>query len=195
MALRLPRLINSFAIAEKEGLPTLTFIQWWDAFAKQIEASVNSITAALEAAGIAQTAATNAQAAADAAQAAADSVENVAKLSNSGTSGLTITATDAGSDVTINISSHTRLYGDGTSVSVDSGSLTTLAYSTKYYIYYDDSSFLGGAVTYQSTTDMATAAQTGNRHLVGSVTTPAASDPDVDGGVLGPPGIPGIEEP
>lgn len=188
MALKLPRFLRTLAIVDDKGAPTVAFHQWWESVLKQIENSVNSIQAALEAAGIAQ-------AAAEAAQNAANSAQSVAKLTNSGAAGLTITATDAGSNASIDISSHTRVYGDGSSVSVNAGSLSGLAYSTTYYIYYDDPSFAGGSVTYQVTTSQMTASQTGSRHLVGGVVTPAAGGVPVDGGGPRPPGFGGTEIP
>ena len=182
MSLKLPRFLRTLSIVDEKGAPTLAFHQWWESVLKQIETSINGIQDALTAAGIAN-------AAAVAAQNAASTAQNAVKLTTSGTTGLTITATDAGSNVTITISSHTRVYGDGATVSVNSGSLTGLNYTTTYYIYYDDSSFAGGAVTYQATTSQMTAAQTGVRHLVGGVTTPAAGGTPSDGGGFGPPGF------
>lgn len=195
MALKLPRLRRELKIVSKEGTPDLSFQQWWDRLATQIESSINNIQAAIDAANLAQAAADTAQAAADAAADAADDAAAVAKLTGSGIDGASpLTATDAGSDATISIASHTRAYSDGTSVSVNSGSVTGLAYSTTYYIYYDDSSFAGGAVTYLSTTDQATATQTGARHLVGGITTPAAAAGDTNGGSPEAPGF-GFEIP
>lgn len=156
-----------------------------------MEEIVLDIQAAQNAADAAQAAANDAQTAASDAQAAADNVESVTKLSGSGTDGLILSASDAGSDATINISAHTRIYADGSQVAVDSGSLTGLAYSTIYYIYYDDANFLGGAVAYQFTTTKTVAAQTGARHLVGQITTPAALDPDTGGET---PAVPGFDK-
>lgn len=196
MAFRIPRFDRSIPVVESNRTPTLPFHIWWDKAAKAIEDAINGIQDALIAAGIAlnaaedaQAAADTAQAAADAAQAAAEGAGTVSKLSGSGTDGLTVTATDAGTDVTINISAHTRLYSDGTSVSVDAGSLTGRNYATTYYLYYDDPTYAGGAVTYQSTVTQSTAAQVNGRHLVGEVTTPAAGQPDEGGQV---PGVPGF---
>lgn len=187
---------RSQAIVDSEGRPTF-FLQraWEDAqqatyeailaipgVAAAVVAAQAAADAAQVAADTANTAATNADAAAQ--QAAADSA-----LATSGTSGLTITATDAGTDATIAISAHTRVYGDGTSVAVNAGNLTGRAYSTTYYIYYDDSSRAGGAVTYQTTTSQATAAQTGSRHSLGAVTTPAALGGPSTGAPNLPPGV------
>lgn len=183
MALKLPRFLRDLSIVDvTKGTPTIAFHQWWESVLQQIESSVNGIQAALDAAGIAQAAADNANAAAAAAS-------NTAKLSNSGVTGLTFTATDAGSDVTISISSHTRSYADGTSVAVNGGSFTGLLYSTTYYVYYNDSTFSGGSVSYQITTSQMDAVQGGVRHLVGAITTPAAAAGPTDGGFPPPPGF------
>jgi hypothetical protein len=199
MAFKLPRLQRLAAIAGKDGLPDRAFHQWWDTFAKSLETAINdladsvaAIQAAQDAADAANAAAAAADAAALAAQGAADDAASTSALANSGVTGATITATDAGADASITISGHTRVYGDGTSVAVTGATLTGRAYSTFYYVYYDQASRAGGAVTYQTTTSEATAAQTGDRHLVGSVTTPAAAAPDTDGNYVGAPGVGGI---
>jgi hypothetical protein len=144
------------------------------------------------AAATAQTSATTANTAATTAQTTATAITLAQELANSYVSGATITATDAGANVTIAISGHTRYYphadGTTTSVSVTGGSLTGLAYSTKYYIYYDQASRAGGAVTYASTTSATTAAQIEPRHVVGSVMTPAAAGAPLTGGYVLPPG-------
>ena len=188
MALKLPRFLRTLSIVDEKGQPTIAFHQWWESVLKQVEQSINAIQDALDAAGIAN-------AAAVAAQNAANSAQSVAKLTNSGAAGLTITANDVGSDAAIDISSHTRVYGDGTNVSVNSGSLSGLAYNTTYYVYYDDPSFAGGSVTYQVTTSQMTASQTGSRHLVGGVVTPAAGGVPVGGSGPKPPGFGGTEIP
>lgn len=193
VAFKIPRFDRSLPIVEDNRTPTLPFHIWWDRAAKAIEQAITGIQSALEAAGIALDAAEVAQQAAADAQTAADSVGTVSKLSGSGVSGLTLTATDAGTDVTISISAHTRVYSDGTSVSVNAGNFTGMAYSTTYYIYYDDPTFAGGAVTYLTTTTQATAAQTNDRHLVGQVTTPAAGQPPEDGYKPAVPGFGGLE--
>lgn len=187
MALKLPRFLRTLSIVDEKGAPTLAFHQWWESVLKQIELSINGIQAALDAAGIATTAAA-------AAQNAANQVAATTKLVNSGITGLTFTASDAGSDATISISAHTRVYGDGTSVSVNSGTITGLVYNTTYYVYYLDPTFSGGSVTYLNTTVQTDAAQTGARHLVGMITTPGAGSPPSGGGSPGLPGF-GFEIP
>lgn len=196
MPLKLPRLQSRVAVTDKAGMPDRAFHQWWDSFARTLETAVNdladsvaAIAAAQAAADAANAAAAAADAAALAAQGAADDAAATSSLANSGIPGVTITGTDAGANVTVTISAHTRVYGDGTSVSVNGGSVTALAYSTLYYIYYDQASRAGGAVTYQATTSQTTAAQTGDRHLVGQVTTPAALAAPTDGDYVGAPGL------
>lgn len=201
--MRLDRLQRGVPIVGNDRVPNQPFQTLWQRTVENIESALDQlqnqidlITAAQAAADAAQDAAdtaTAAAAAADAAattaQGAADTANSTASLANSGVTGITITATDAGTDATINISSHTRVYADGTSVSVTGGSITGLAYSTLYYIYYDQASRLGGSVTYVATTDEGTAAQVGDRHTVGAITTPAAAAGDTGGNFVRPPGV------
>lgn len=194
--IRLDRLLRFEKVANADGTVDADFQAKWQTVMENIESSVNAVIDAQNAADAANAAAAAADAAAAAAQTAADDATTAAataaadsSLASSGVTGLTMTATDAGADATITISGHTRIYGDGTSVSVTGGSVTGLAYSTGYYLYYDQASRLGGAVTYVATTSAATAAQTGDRHSLGAVTTPAAAGPPNDGNVNLPPGV------
>lgn len=165
-----------------------------------IETLISGLASALAAVTAAQAAATTAQAAATAAQTSADAAAATAttsaaetQLADSYVGGATITATDAGANVTITISAHTRYYpqanGTTTSVAVSGGSVTAQPYSTLIYIYYDDPTRVGGAVTYLATTSSLTAAQAGARHTVGSVTTPAALAAPAGGHTVAPRGI------
>lgn len=194
MPLNLPRLPRNVKLTDANGQPTQIFQQWWQTAAKAIEAQFGAVDAAIAAqaaADAANTAAEAANTAAETAQDAADAVTAESNLVNSYVTGTPpiLTATDAGANVTITIAAHSRVYGDGTTVSVTGGNLTGLSYSTTYYIYYDQASRAGGAVTFVSTTTGNTAAQTGDRHLVGSVLTPAAAGAPVDGDYVAPPGI------
>lgn len=83
-----------------------------------------------------------------------------------------LTASDAGATATISIAAFT-LYVGSLSVSVNSGSVTGLAFSTKYYIYFDDTNLAGGAVTYVATTTHYAPSQANGRVYVGYITTPA----------------------
>lgn len=216
MTLKVSTLSQAAPIADENGNPTAYFLQNFNGIIANIVSSINDIEAAQAAAAAAQTAADTAQSAADtaqtaastaqtaadsastaasAAQATADAVKTTTALQFSYVTGCTITGHDAGTDATVTISDHTRHYGDGTSVAVTGGSITGLPYSTAYYIYYDDPGFAGGAVTYQATTDATTAAQTGSRHMVGAITTPAASAADTTGLPVLPPGAYAVQLP
>lgn len=108
----------------------------------------------------------------------------------SGLGGNPVSATDAGSNATINIAAHDRVYSDKT-VAISSGSLTGKSYSTLYLVYYDDAGRDGGSVTYVSTTDPTLAYNSSDypdRHFVGYVTTPSSGGPDTGGGGSSPSG-------
>jgi len=189
MALRLDRLQRGDRIADSDGIISLFFQSLWQRVMETIERADTTQQEQIDAIAAANAAAAAANAAAVIAQGAADDAASVSQLTTSGVSGLTITATDAGADVTITISAHTRVYGDGTSVAVSGGTLLGRPYSTVLYLYYDDPTRAGGAVTYQSTTSQATGAQTGDRHSLGAVTTPAAAAGPVTGSPNLPPGV------
>jgi hypothetical protein len=94
-----------------------------------------------------------------------------------------LTATDAGADASISIASHTVQFGSGVgSVSYNSGTITGLAFSTLYYVYADDPTYAGGAVTYLSTTNGNTPTANDGRYYLGKVTTPANGAGDTGGG-------------
>lgn len=98
-------------------------------------------------------------------------------------SGAAISGTDAGSNATVTVSAHTRLYGS-TSVAVNGGSVTGLGYATRQFIYYDDPTDAGGAVSYAATTtqaDALTSDTNPNRHFVATIITPAAAAPPTTG--------------
>lgn len=190
--IRLPRLPVNW-----QEQPQL-FERYWDEAMTSLEETLNAIleipgieaaiAAAAAAAAAANTAAAAANTAAATAQSTADAIERESNLVNSYVTGLTLSAADAGADTTITVSAHTRVYGDGTSVAVNGGSITGVPYSTAAHVYYDQVSRAGGAVTYAYSTSAATAAQTGDRHSVGAVTTPAAAAPPSNGNPVRPPG-------
>jgi hypothetical protein len=194
MAIRLPRLPMGVPIIDpKTGIATAAYAVWWDQVLTEVESHITTLevealaaslaaatAAAAASATAANAAAATANTAATTAQAATDSNARFLSISNSNCSGITVTASDAGASATITISAHTRNYADGTSVAVTGGSVTGLAYSTQYYIYYDQASLAGGAVAYAATTvgpDAFTTDATGahpDRHYVASAVTPAA---------------------
>ncbi|MES2905168.1 MAG: hypothetical protein V4696_13360 [Pseudomonadota bacterium] len=200
MAFRLPRLPRAVAIVDRIGIPVVAFQKWWQSVVEQIETALNSlidtvalIAAAQAAADSANAAAATATAAAATAQGAADGANSVASLTNSGVTPNPLSATDAGANATITVAAHMRIYGDGATLAIAGpSSLTGLAYSTFYYVYYDDATRADTTPAYASTTSEATAAQTGDRHLVGSITTPAAAAPPNTGDEVRPPGLSSI---
>ena len=92
-----------------------------------------------------------------------------------------MTAADVGADATITISAHDVIYDNGT-VSYNSGSITGLSFATLYYVYTDDSTKAGGAVTYVSTTEPTDIVANSGRYYLGRITTPADGAGDTGGG-------------
>ncbi len=189
--LRIPTLTQRNPIVDKEGRPTVEFLRTINDALAQLVNAANAQAAA----DAAQTAAINAQAAALAANNAANNanataftVQGQANLANSYPDGVTFSATDAGTNATITVAAHNRVYGDGSSVPVSGGSVTGVAFGTFGYVIYQDPARAGGAVTYTFTTDAATAAQQGNTHTIGSITTPADGGADTVGNPVLPPG-------
>lgn len=196
MVLRLPTLPRGVRLIGEDGTATQQFSQWWQSLTRTIETQegrqdelIAALVAVDEAIVEVNAATEVATTAAAAAQTAADDTTAQNNLTNSYPSANPLSASDAGANATVTIAGHNRIYGDGTSVAVTGGSLTALAYSTEYFVYYDDATRAGGAVTFVSTTSPTTAAQTGDRHLVGSVTTPAAAAPPTTGEAVQPPGV------
>jgi hypothetical protein len=189
-ALTLSNLQAGFPIVDPlTGKPTPYFTRLINDNNRNNVLAVTGIQSALDAAGIAQAAAVTANAAAATANAAAMTVTAASSLANSYTTGLVLTASDAGASATISITAHTRIYGDGTSKAITAGSVTGLAYSTDYRVYYDDPTRAGGVVAFIATTSITTAAQAGDRHSVGAVKTPAALGVAIGGNPVFPPGF------
>lgn len=137
-----------------------------------------------------------AQAAADAAQAdATEAYRESARIASYPSSGGVLSASDAGSSATISIAAHTRIYPvqgsiDVADVAIAAGSVTGLAYSTRYWIYYDDTTLANTAPTFLATT-VAAAGQVGaaaGRHALGYIDTPASGGTATSGTGGSPPG-------
>lgn len=172
---RLPRLQRQETYFGEGGKPTPQMQLHWQRFAERIERrfdDIESVLAAVQAA----------QAAAAAAQQTANATQAVISLTDSYTNPVSILT--AASDGTVTIAAHSRVYGDGTSVSVNSGTVTGQSGNTT--IYYTDPARAGGAVTYRGTTSPI--AQTGDTHIVGQVTIPAAGQPATTGAGPSAPG-------
>lgn len=93
-----------------------------------------------------------------------------------------LTGTDAGSDTTLDVANFTmRVAGNDVSITGSSTAITGLAFDTLYYIYYDDTTFAGGAVTFVQTTTKETGIDSKNRFFVGSIRTPKDGGSDTKG--------------
>lgn len=82
----------------------------------------------------------------------------------------------------ITVAAHERVYvyaGVEEAVSVNSGTVSGLTNEAKYWVYYQDSARVGGAVTYHATTNAV--AQTGSVNVVGTITIPAVGAVDATG--------------
>lgn len=189
MTLRLDRL--QAANFNPRGMQTL-----WQRHCEALEGAntdltglITDLAAAVADIAAAQAAAAAAQTTANTANTTANTVKRDDSISTSWTSpGSILSAADAGANATITIANHSRKYSDTSSVSVTGSTITSLAYSTSYDVYYDQTSRAGGAVTYHATTNpntgMANAAA--GRHWCGNITTPAAAAPPTSGGVYPP---------
>lgn len=202
---RLPRLPKGVRLVNADGSATDALQRWWQAVVERVESRLGALELQLieDALDTVSEAVITVQAGVDAvagaaadAQAAADQIANASALADSYVEGCTITSHAAAG--TITISAHTRRYADGTSVSVNSGTLSSISYDIDAYIFYDQPSRAGGAVTYAYTTtpgDAVYSVAHPNRHYVGSVHTALSSgDPDrtgfkVDPSVVLPPYI------
>ncbi len=174
----LPNLDIWQQIVDDKGYPTLPFHVWWQEFVKNQNSTNESLQDQLSTlTGL------------DGSISDVLSAAESAVVVNSGTLNATLTGRDAGSTASIDVSGHVRVYGDGATVSVNPGSINGLAFGTTYYVYYDQESREGGAVPYQATSVKLTAVQTGARHFVGVVTTPANGSADTSGTTIDPPGF------
>lgn len=165
-------------IVDKEGFPTLPFHIWWQEFARNQDASNEELSAQISAITGLDSSITTVLA----------SAEN-ASLVNSGVLSCTLTSSDSGSRAAVYVTSHVRAYGDGSTISVSSGTVLGLDYATTYYICYDQATRVGGSVLYFATTDESQALQVNGRHFVGVITTPASGAANTSGVSIDPPGI------
>ncbi|NYD88748.1 hypothetical protein [Sphingomonas melonis] len=182
MALKLSRLVGTSPIVDGDGKPTLTFVRYWQTFAEQIERAINAIAEILgitddldKAIKRAQAAAAEAKDAADASAAATAATKREQALVNSYIDPDTVLSA---SPTTITIAAHSRMYADGTSASVNGGTVNATAAGDADYVFYVDPERDGGTVTYQVSTTPPT--QTGDTHVVGAVAIPTTGT--VDGG-------------
>lgn len=182
--IRLDRLMRAVPIGGPEG-PSMQFQAFWQKHCESIEAAFAAQGGQIDFLQTIVTGLQEAQRAAAEANQAVDTLESSVSLSSSRTDpvdGL-LSAT---SDGTITISAHTRVYSDAQSVAVNAGSISGFSSGSFVRVYYNDAARDGGAVAYQGTTAEVT--QTGDTHVIGGVTIPAAGSPPASGEGTTPPG-------
>lgn len=182
---RLDRLTRAVPVVDGNGTPNLDFQGLWQRTVETIEGAfvddqnqidtLNVIVAQLQQV-------INAQAATSAELTTVRADIDLANSRTEPVDGL-LSAT---SDGLINIAGHDRVYADGTSVAVSSGSVSGFAEGQFVRVYYDDAARAGGSVSYQGTTSEVT--QTGVRHIIGGVSIPAVGSPPATGTGTTPPG-------
>lgn len=191
---RLPRFNIADPITSDSGRPTITFHKWVNGVVGTLQSAYNDldqlvgdIAESLKQAGIAIETANEAKSAATSASKDTALVNSYVSPSNILSAVLdTVDATKA----VITIADHTRMYGDGTSKPVTGSTIVGLSLSATYYVTYMDATRAGGSVTYMTTTDYLAAGQGSDRHLVGSIVTPAAgSTAPSTGDPVRPPGV------
>lgn len=174
--LDLQTLQSDYPIADPNGRPTQAFQIWWQRQIEAIEAAINN----------------NADIITQQATIISDletAIRQVSIVGSFTVPSIVLTASDAGSDATIDIAAHTRRYADQSETAVGAGSITGLAYSTAYAVYYDDTTREDTTPTYVATTSLDEAQNNyeDGRHLVGTVVTPASGGGSTSGGTS-PPG-------
>lgn len=196
MTLRLTRLDANLPITADGQSPSQQFMRVDQSVKEALEAQETAQDALIQ--GLADavadiaTALTNAGIALDTATATA---RELARINSYTDPTSVVTAADAGADATITIANHTRVYPvqgsiDVPDLAIIGGTITGKAFSTQYFVYYDDTTLADTTPAYLSTTDAATA-QVGTaagRHFVGEVTTPADGGGGTTGGGGTPPG-------
>ena len=91
-----------------------------------------------------------------------------------------LSATDAGSDVSIVIANFTMRTPEA-DISVTGSTLTARSFDTLYYVFYDDPTFAGGSVTFETSTTKEDAINDEGRFYVGSILTPVDGGFDTEG--------------
>lgn len=150
MAFTLPRQLRALRITEKDGTPTAQMQQFWQTVVEKIEAQEER----------------------------QDAILSALKLTTSFTNPVGVLT--ARQDGAIQVANHTRVYGDGTTVTVNGGSpLTRFANGARVNVYYIDADQEGGSVEYLGTTKAVS--QIVSTHIVGQVVIPALAAPDNTG--------------
>lgn len=116
----------------------------------------------------------------------ATAIDDKIEVEGSYTNPVGIGSADSGGTVTL--AAHSRIYA-GTAdktVSVDAGSVTGLSSGDYVTVFYRDAARVGGAVTYETTTNAI--AQTGNVHIVWQGVIPSPGEPANSGSSPSGPG-------
>ncbi len=177
ITLKLDRMQRQASYYDAQGRPTAQMQLLWQRHCEALERFASATSTQIVDLNnlLAQILAANAIA--TAANATATQVQQASSLAGSYTDPVSVLSADNTGAVTI--AAHTRRYLDGTSASVNGGSVSGFANGSYVTVFYDDAGREGGAVTYQGTTGAVS--QEGNRHIVGSVSIPAAGDPPASG--------------
>ena len=190
MAFTLPRLPQG-------DFSPLELQLWWQQVVEAIEAQENSQNDIL-----AQLASQEAQLASQLAQIeqaqtdATAAAREVARINSYPNPGGILHAADAGTNATITIDNHTRVYPvegvvDVPDVAITGGTITGVTSGVRVWVYYVDTTLANPTPTFLWTTNSALAqvgAAAGN-HLVGFIDTPAAGSSGTSSGTGG--GTPG----
>lgn len=177
----LPPLPNGQAITDpKTGQPTLSFTVYWQQLIGQITLSLTDITNILNDILAAQAAAVAA-------------AREAARLSSYTQPSSVLTAADVGTTATVTVAAHLRVYPvqgtiDVLDIMIAAGSISGLAFSTTYYVYYDDTTLANTAPGFIATTSLGSASvgAAQGRHFLGKIITPA----DGAGNTTGTGGLP-----
>lgn len=103
-----------------------------------------------------------------------------------------LSAADVGSTARISIAATTLYYGDSSLVYL-AGTISSLSFNTRYWVYAVDETFSGGSVTYQATTDRT--ALPARAIYFGSIVTPANGGSGTSGTQGGYAGVGGTYDP
>lgn len=177
ITLKLDRMQRQTSYFDAQGRPTAQMQLLWQRHCEALEQFATRISQQVTDNSnlIAQILAANALA--TAANQTATSVQQASSLAGSYTDPVSVLSAD--NTGTVTVAAHTRRYLDGTSASVNGGSVGGFANGAFVTIYYVDAGREGGAVTYQGTTGAVS--QEGSTHIVGGVTIPQAGDPPASG--------------
>jgi hypothetical protein len=175
---KLARLMRQQSYFDEGGRPTSQMQIHWQRTMERIEQRFTDIESVLAQVQAAQTMAA-------AAQQSVLVVEAKVDLANSYTDPVAGLLTGSSAGV-VTIASHSRVYGDGTTVAVTGGSVSGFTSGQFVRVYYVDAARAGGAVTYLGTTSEVI--QQGDTHVVGGVTIPVMGEADATGAGTVPPG-------